>query len=332
MKQKLSILILLCFSFFLNAQRTNIPDVNFEKALISLGYDDTEDGSVLTENIDGILILTISSKGISNLNGIEDFTALTELNCQDNSLNTLDISKNINLTKLFCHSNQLTNLDISKNINLKNFSCHTNKLTVLDLSKNVKLEDISCDSNQLTSLDLSEKPLLKNIRCTMNQLTSLNLSNSPLIHEIYCDINKLENLDVSSIDSLTILRCRSNNTTLTCIKLNPSQYASINSAGTISGWFTDRSVSYSLDCEQLSVEEDKLNASLAIYPNPFSIKIAIKTTENIQKVVFYSAIGVQVLVVNNTFDAISTKSLAKGIYFVRIASDKASVFRKIIKN
>jgi len=40
-------------------------------------------------------------------------TALTFLDCDNNKLATLDLSKNNLLTSLFCYSNLLTNLDIS---------------------------------------------------------------------------------------------------------------------------------------------------------------------------------------------------------------------------
>jgi Leucine-rich repeat (LRR) protein len=49
-----------------------------------------------------------SRKNIFNLTGIEAFTALTYLNCTDNKLTSLDVSKNIALTHLYCSNNQLT--------------------------------------------------------------------------------------------------------------------------------------------------------------------------------------------------------------------------------
>ena len=48
---------------------TNIPDDNFEQALIDLGYDDTLDDYVLTENISSVTSLAVGDKDISNLQG-----------------------------------------------------------------------------------------------------------------------------------------------------------------------------------------------------------------------------------------------------------------------
>ncbi|MFC6876012.1 leucine-rich repeat domain-containing protein [Flavobacterium myungsuense] len=110
---------------FPEAGYTSIPDFNFESKLIALGIDTgTYDGKVLTSYINTLTSLDVSyvdgftsSNGIiTDLTGIQDFAALTSLDCGRNSLSTLDVSKNIALSNLFCYNNQLTTLDVSKNI------------------------------------------------------------------------------------------------------------------------------------------------------------------------------------------------------------------------
>ena len=63
---------------------------------------------------------------LTSLRGIEYFEALTKLNCNRNSLPTLDISQNTELTKLYCDDNQLKELDISRNTKLTYLSCENN--------------------------------------------------------------------------------------------------------------------------------------------------------------------------------------------------------------
>ena len=63
---------------------------------------------------------------LTSLRGIEYFEALTKLNCNRNSLPTLDISLNTELTKLYCDDNQLKELDISRNTKLTYLSCENN--------------------------------------------------------------------------------------------------------------------------------------------------------------------------------------------------------------
>ena len=60
-----------------------------------------------------------------------------------------------------CDENQLTSLDLSKNTFLDRFWCKENQLTSLDVSKNTDLAYLDCSKNQLTSLDLSNNPKLK---------------------------------------------------------------------------------------------------------------------------------------------------------------------------
>ena len=110
MKKVLFLLALLPFSIM--AQRTFTPDDAFEQALINLDLDDMLDDSVTTSSIDTVQMLFIPNLGITDMTGIEDFTALTDLFCYDNQLQSLDLSNNPNLYEVNCRSNQLTSLSV----------------------------------------------------------------------------------------------------------------------------------------------------------------------------------------------------------------------------
>jgi Leucine-rich repeat (LRR) protein len=101
---------------------TNFPDENFRNYLLSQDYG--KDGSLTEEEIKNITFLNVSWKSISNLKGIEYFTALKELDCYNNQLTSLDVSKNTALTWLGCFNNQLTSLDVSKNTALTKLWCN----------------------------------------------------------------------------------------------------------------------------------------------------------------------------------------------------------------
>ena len=117
--KKIILLVFLLSNFFGLAQDTLIPDVNFEKALISQGIDSgLPDGKVLTSSVNVVKILNVENVGITDLTGIQDFYDLTDLNCAQNKLTILDVSKNTKLTNLKCYYNLLTNLDLSQNIGL----------------------------------------------------------------------------------------------------------------------------------------------------------------------------------------------------------------------
>ena len=175
-----------------NKNFVSIPDKNFEQALIDLGYDDQINGKVLAENIRSIDSLYVFSKNISDLTGIEAFTALTDLSCYDNQLTALNLSNNTNLNYLECSWNNLTNLDASNSNDLYYLFCGWNNLTSLDLSNNTALAELNCGNNQITTLDLSHNTALTGLLCFDNQLTSLDLSNNTALTQLNCDDNNFD--------------------------------------------------------------------------------------------------------------------------------------------
>lgn len=142
-----------------------------------LPYDIDRNGdSQISEKEASIVeFLKVFSRGIRGLEEIKYFTALTDLNCVDNQLTSLDVSKNTALTGLACSYNQLTSLDVSKNTALTDLNCNNNQLTSLDVSKNTALTDLYCSDNQLTSLDLSKNTALTGLSCENNPLTRIVL-------------------------------------------------------------------------------------------------------------------------------------------------------------
>ncbi len=221
--------------------QTYVPDNNFEAYLENNGmgngipYDD----SVFTSAIDTLTYLDVSMgagsvTAIFDLTGIEAFTALDNLHCNNNQLTSLDVSNNTALTYLDCSYNLLTSLDVSNNTalthlycsynlltsldvsgatSLTTLDCNDNNLTNLDVSTNLLLEDLSCNKNQLTNLYVSTNTLLEVLHCNENQLTNLDVSTNTLLEELYCNENQLTNLDVSNNTALIYLRCRFNQLT-----------------------------------------------------------------------------------------------------------------------
>jgi len=127
------LLVLLYFPIIGFGQSTTILDVNFEQALINLGYDiGVPNGSVPTLNINTVDVLFIPNQNISDLTGIEDFTSLEEVNCSNNNLTFLDLSSNLLLEEVICSDNQIITLDLSNCPNLVWFECENNALTSLN--------------------------------------------------------------------------------------------------------------------------------------------------------------------------------------------------------
>lgn len=207
---------------------TYVPDDNFEQALIDLGYDTILDNYVLTSNINTRTYLNVnyyegySSGKIADLTGIEDFTALTYLECNYNQLTSLNISSNTALSSLYCNDNLLTSLDISNNTALVWFSCYGNQLTSLDVTKNTALKSLGCGGNLLTSLDVSKNTALESLYIGDNQLKDIDVSSNTALYRLYCGDNELTSLDVSNNPALDILYCWSNNLETINVSNNPN--------------------------------------------------------------------------------------------------------------
>lgn len=188
--KKLLFLVLLLSNFFGFAQYTLIPDVNFEKALIRLGIDSGSiDGNVLTANVSGVTKLQVQFSYISDLTGIQDFTALIDLECHHNQLTSLDVTKNTSLVNLVCDNNQLTSLDVSKNTSLDYFWCNSNKLTSLDLSNSI-ITFLNCENNNLLTLNLKNgKNTNFNIYSSLYLKSNPNLTCIQVDNKFYSDAN-----------------------------------------------------------------------------------------------------------------------------------------------
>ncbi|MFT4602057.1 MAG: hypothetical protein ACI857_002243 [Arenicella sp.] len=196
------------------AQTTLIPDVNFEQALIDQGYDTgPANGSVFTDSINTLTNVNLNGKSISDLSGIEDFTAVDILDCSNNQLSALDVSNNLLLHGLVCFSNQLTTLDLSNNTDLIGFDCSYNQITSLDLSTNINLTSIVCAGNDIPSLDISSLPELAYIDCAFNNLTSIDFSQAPFLIHVEISSNNIPTLDFSNNPDLNLLYCDSNGLT-----------------------------------------------------------------------------------------------------------------------
>ncbi|REG90733.1 T9SS type A sorting domain-containing protein [Flavobacterium aquicola] len=229
MKTKLlSLLLLLAVSKGF-AQYTIIPDTNFEAKLIALGIDDTADGQVLTSNINTLTQIDLSSSSITNMTGIQDFTALTNLNCEYNTINNLDISKNAALDYLNCNNNQLTALDISQNPLLRILYFTNNRISSIDLSEKLLLRYVMCNQNKITSLDVSKNKTLEYLDCSSNKLTILDVSQNAGLTQLYCRNNELTTLNLKNGKNSLLVRFEYyNNKNLSCIIVDDVNYMNTN--------------------------------------------------------------------------------------------------------
>ncbi|MDR3037101.1 MAG: hypothetical protein LBU31_01635, partial [Coriobacteriales bacterium] len=190
---------------------TTFPDEAFRQYVIN---NITGGSMTLTQTrAEAVSYIGVISRGVNTLRGIEFFPNLKTLDCDNNNLTALDLSKNTALTLLACQNNNLASLDVSKNIALGQLACSNNNLTSLDLSKNTALTYLSCENNNLASLNISKNIALRHLICSSNNLTALDVSKNTALMYLFCGNNKLTSLDVSRNTVLTSLFCYDNNLT-----------------------------------------------------------------------------------------------------------------------
>ena len=126
----------------------NFPDAVF-RSHISEQIDRSGNDSLDIVERGNVRVLDISGLGIRDLQGIGYFSELENLDCSDNKLTSLDLSKNPALQVLNATGNQLDitpdandgfdlstlpGFDLSRASNWKNGSCHDSILTTEDES------------------------------------------------------------------------------------------------------------------------------------------------------------------------------------------------------
>lgn len=198
-------------------------------------WDDNDDGKLYADEAAAVRVIDVANaygNAISSLRGIEYFTGITYLDCSQNNLASLDVSRCTQLTELNCNNNSrlsslviseysrltslncsacmLSRLDVSKCTRLVELRCYFNELASLDVSACTALNVLDVDRNRLTSLDLSRNRALNRLICSNNLLTSLNLSQCAELSDLQVDGNQFASLNLSSNAKLLLLNCNMN--------------------------------------------------------------------------------------------------------------------------
>ena len=130
------------------------PDLNFQREVLRL-LNEQAGGQWARSSIvayDEALLasftsLDVSNKNISDITGLGYFTGLTDLDCSQNRLTELDISKNTALTWLDCSDNELTELDVKNNTGLKHLNGSYNQMAFPDSVTGWREIGLVLDSN-----------------------------------------------------------------------------------------------------------------------------------------------------------------------------------------
>ncbi len=229
---------LFCFLFLtittsLNAQIIDIPDSAFKSRLVNTNNTVDNDGDGLLNNnadtnddgeidLNEALAVTMMDVGvpygaswaeINTVEGLQYFTNLEYLNCQNNNIASLDLSPFSALETLICYNNQFTSLDLSNSSTLQTLLCAGNNLGSIDLSALSNLIDLNVGSCGLNSLDVSNNGNLEKLQYYFNTIQSINFENLSNLKELNCRGNQISTLDLSDLPNLEIFNCSQNELT-----------------------------------------------------------------------------------------------------------------------
>ena len=174
------------------------PDVNFRAEVLKFLNTDNGGRTDLSPITDPDKARMASAtqvsfpraKDIADLTGIEYFTGMTDLWCDNNRLTELDVSNSPNLSTVNCYNNQLTKL--KANTGIRYIHCYNNLLETLDLSAYDRLLQLYCYNNKLKTLAFPAGSMTTLVHCYNNQLTSIDLSNAANLVILYCQNNDFD--------------------------------------------------------------------------------------------------------------------------------------------
>lgn len=142
------------FEVRMQINETTFPNEYFRTYLLQQSYG--QDGILTASEIASVTSINVSNLQITDLTGIENFTALTSLNCSKNLLETIDLSKNTALTTLDCSQNMMEAIDLTNNTALITLDCSQNLLKHLDVTNNTKLTKLYCYCNILKPIHMKD--------------------------------------------------------------------------------------------------------------------------------------------------------------------------------
>ena len=162
------------------------PDDSFREFILRQGYDLNADLKLSADEIESVTQMNCAGvpggeARIRDLKGIEHFRSLKSLDCSNNMIQELDVSRLTELISLDCSSNMIVALDVSLNAALETLICRDNSLEYLKAAGCYSLVSLDCSENDLKELDIRNCSQLDDLSCQSNDLTVLDVTTAPLI-------------------------------------------------------------------------------------------------------------------------------------------------------
>jgi uncharacterized protein YjbI with pentapeptide repeats len=206
-------------------------DPNLKSCILATLPGETD---VLLATAQQITQVNCSGRGISDLTGLENFTALTKLDLSSNALQIFTLSFTSGgqptpsrLQTLNLDNNSLTTLDVARHPDLVSLSVANNKLGSIALNANTYLVVLNASHNQLTSFDLplqtalSFADLSHNILSDIFDQTNPKLDLGQLTNLSYLDLSRNNLTTIGSISAIAFSQTNDNHLQSLFLACNP---------------------------------------------------------------------------------------------------------------
>ena len=343
MKIRRFILLCLLFTAVIYSQNIDFTDANFKAKLLQASSSNTiasltldsygtpnaytkidtnDDGDIDYNEALSIRYLNVGYSNIHNLNGIEYFSNLEHLRCNNNFLSNINISSLTTLYRLFCFNNNFTSLNLEEAPSLIGINCSNNQLTSLTFVGLSNLRSVNCMNNNISALDFGGNSLFSGLYCKNNQLTSINIKNG-------------QQQEFFLINGGTLVDCWAiGNPNLTNICVDNFEVAGAQAM--LNSCATGNSINVNSLCALGNEEFTASNEAITIYPNPSSGIFNISFDKIISQKIsleVYNPIG-QIIVIKELIGVkeyqLSMDDFASGTYLIKVSDGHSSVFKKVI--
>ncbi len=345
--KKIYISLLFTYSSFVAfGQIVNIPDANFKAKLLAanpsngiasdindtyIQIDINNNNEIEVSEALVVFALSVGNSAISDFTGIESFTNLRVLGCQQNNLTELPISNLSHLYNLYCYSNPLSSLASIENLTSLTrleFGGIENTFTTVNLQNLSNLSWLNFSSTLLTSIDVCGTAVTW-LWCPNNP----NLQFISIKNNILSPNNRLTN-NSSFPPPLPYLYFE-NLPSLTTICYDEGELAAVQQ----SSYFPSEPLlitDCNANCTSLNIQNQNENVSIILAPNPVNaiVSIVANSTTKIESISLYNPLRqlVKTMTANelNSSFSIDVSALKIGTYFMEISSNNVKTTKKLV--
>ncbi|MEL6557661.1 MAG: HYR domain-containing protein [Bacteroidota bacterium] len=225
-----------------------IPDANLKAALVAnTSIDTNSDAEIQVSEASAFTgSLNLDNLSISDLTGIEAFTAATSLDISGNPVTEVDFSFSNSFTSITGDQISASSINLTGSASLENISFNSSTIGLIDLSSNPMLKEISFQGGALLAIDLTNNSAVEKINLSGCNLTQLDLSAKSTLKDIDMSNNKLSLFSIANGNNAAITDFKADgNPDLQCIEID----AGFTPPST---WIVDATTSFSDNCAALT--------------------------------------------------------------------------------